>query len=260
MDSSDPSNIHVTAEIEHLNRLEAVVRRGLDADVEVGLALAEISDTRLYLHTHQTFEAYLRDRWSIGWRTGYQLIQAAELAGPPSTEAEVPAPATATATTEPARALTAVRRDESEALAKAWERARSEFCDDEVTAVDITVTVRKRHRSPESGATPSTKSRRPAEVEGGTPLPQLRRLMTQSSGTIADAVHQVELHGPDLDHDARALLRDDVRVVEEELEMLKLLLLAPADWDAEYDRLLSGEIPPFDDGDADDEDEDDENA
>ena len=86
-------------------------------------------------------------------------------------------------------------------------------------------------------------------MEASRLLPRLRLLLTQSSGTIADVVHQVETRAVDLDADAREQLRDDVLVLDEELATLKTLLVAPIDWDAEHERLLAGEIPPFDDGD-----------
>ena len=38
--------------------------------------------------------------------------------------------------------------------------------------------------------------------------------------------------------------------------MLEELLVAPVDWDAAYERLIAGEVPPFEDErDEDDEDE-----
>jgi hypothetical protein len=80
------------------------------------------------------------------------------------------------------------------------------------------------------------------EVVGGGLLPRLRWLLAQSSGTIADVAHQVETRPFDLDGHARAQLLDDIRVVEDELMMLGALL-APIDWDTEFERLLRDEIP-----------------
>ena len=65
MSSTNPNNTLTSAEVEHLNKLEAIVQRGLDTDLELGNALAEIGDASLYRATHQTFDAYLRDRWDI---------------------------------------------------------------------------------------------------------------------------------------------------------------------------------------------------
>jgi hypothetical protein len=89
------------------------------------------------------------------------------------------------------------------------------------------------------------------ELEASKLLPRLRLLLTQSSGAIANVVHQVETCAVDLGNDAREQLRDDILALDEEFATLKALLVAPIDWDAEHERLLAGEIPPFDDGDED---------
>ena len=70
----------VPAEHARLAELEAVVERGLQMFVEVGLALAEIRDGRLYRHTHGTFEAYLDERWGWSRSHGYRLIDGARVA------------------------------------------------------------------------------------------------------------------------------------------------------------------------------------
>jgi hypothetical protein len=48
--------------------------------VEVGNALREIRDSRLYRATHGTFEAYCRERWGISRPHAYRLISSAEVA------------------------------------------------------------------------------------------------------------------------------------------------------------------------------------
>ena len=181
MRSPSPDDTLSGAEVERLNRLEVIVQRALDADVDVGNAFADINDAWLYRGTHQTFEAYLRDRWGIDRSRGYQLIEAGGIADPPAPDVDSLIPGT--------------------------------------------------------------------ELEAGKLLPRLRLLLTQSSGAIANVVHQVETRGVDLDDDAREQLRDDILVLDEELATLKALLVPPIDWDAEHERLLAGEIPPFDDGD-----------
>ena len=91
MSSSNPNNTLTSAEAAHLNHLEATVQYGLDTDLELGNALAQISDASLYRATHQTFEAYLRDRWEIRRSPDDQLSGAAEITDPPSRDLE-PAP------------------------------------------------------------------------------------------------------------------------------------------------------------------------
>lgn len=70
----------VIIERARLAELEAVVERGMDTFIEVGIALAEIRDARLYREQFVTFEAYCRERWGFSRSRGYRLIRAAELA------------------------------------------------------------------------------------------------------------------------------------------------------------------------------------
>jgi hypothetical protein len=68
------------AERARLAELEAVVARALATFIEVGLALDEIRDRRLYRATRGTFAAYCAERWGFSRLRGYRLIRAAELA------------------------------------------------------------------------------------------------------------------------------------------------------------------------------------
>jgi hypothetical protein len=252
MSTPNSDNSRSRAEVEHLNRLEAIVQRGLDTDLEVGNALAEINDTWLYRADHPTFEVYLRDRWGISPTRGDQLIQAAEAACQPSAGIDTPAPVTGS---EP-RPLAPVRPDGSDGLASVWEQVRREFGGDDVTAVDIYMTIHKRKRPPLLQPDPPN-PQQSAESEAGELLRRLRRLMTESSGTVANIAHQLETRAAELDDDACDKLRDDVLVLEEDIAMLKGLLVARVDWDAAHERLIAGEVPPFED-DTDHDDDDDE--
>jgi hypothetical protein len=82
----------------------------------------------------------------------------------------------------------------------------------------------------------------PAEL-----VPRLRWLLTQSAGSIADVAHQLETRGGQIDASARKMLERDVLFLEEEVSDLLALIRQPTDWDAEYGRLLDGEIPPLED-------------
>jgi hypothetical protein len=252
MSSSNSENSRSRAEVEHLSRLEAIVRGGLDADIEVGNALAEINDTWLYRATHQTFEAYLRDRWGMSASRGDELIEAAEAARPSSADIDGPAQPLPSHAHSPAPA----RPDPTDGLATVWEQARREFDGDDVIAVDIHLTVHKREQLPQLKPNPWPSSQGSDMLESGDLLPRLRWLMTESSGTIAYIAHKVETRASELDDDARDRLRDDVLVLDEDLATLKALLLAPVDWDTAHGRLIAGEIPPFED-DFDEDDEDD---
>lgn len=60
-----------------LAECERVIERGLNTFVEVGAALLEIRDSRLYKDNYSTFEDYCRERWGIEKRHAYRLMDAA---------------------------------------------------------------------------------------------------------------------------------------------------------------------------------------
>lgn len=64
-------------ESERLDELCGVVDRGIKTFFEVGMALAEIRDSRLYRGSRETFEDFCRDRWDIGKAYAYRCIEAA---------------------------------------------------------------------------------------------------------------------------------------------------------------------------------------
>ena len=111
--------------------LEAIVTSGLMVFVEVGLALAEIRDSRLYHETHATFESYCADRWGFTGRRGRQLIAAAEVGTvvPIANEAQ-------------AREL-APLLNEPDQLREVWANVVAEH--PEPTAADVREMVRRRH-------------------------------------------------------------------------------------------------------------------
>jgi hypothetical protein len=214
MSSSDPDNNLTSADLKHLHDLEIIARRSLNAYVEVAAALAEIRDTQLYRGTHTTFEAYLRERWGLSDEHGRELAQ----------------------------------------VAKLWEEALSLVGDDGVTVADVRVVVHKRRHSIAPVPEPRTDPSSAADLADDKLLPQLRWLLTQSAGSIAHVAHQLETRAADVDEHARDQLRDDVLFLDEELATLKARLIAPTDWDAEYEQLLAGEIPPLE-RDADEDDD-----
>ncbi|MBD2184425.1 hypothetical protein H6S82_10565 [Planktothrix sp. FACHB-1355] len=77
---SDYANAQLDAgEKARLEELEAVIEQGLQTFYEVGKALDEIREKKLYRETHKTFDAYCRDKWGIARRTAYQFIDAAHV-------------------------------------------------------------------------------------------------------------------------------------------------------------------------------------
>ncbi len=66
--------------VRSLDECERIIERGLASFVEVGEALMEIRDSRLYRDTHGTFEDYCRARWHISRDYAYKQIRAAKVA------------------------------------------------------------------------------------------------------------------------------------------------------------------------------------
>jgi hypothetical protein len=63
-----------------LAELEQTVKAGLKSFVEVGTALLEIRDQRLYRGAYGSFEAYCQQELHFSRQRGYQLMQAAAVA------------------------------------------------------------------------------------------------------------------------------------------------------------------------------------
>lgn len=64
-------------ESRELTRLETVISHGLGTFQQVGLALVEIRDKRLYRCTNRTFEGYCREKWGFSKSHGNRIIEAA---------------------------------------------------------------------------------------------------------------------------------------------------------------------------------------
>jgi hypothetical protein len=68
-------------------RAERTIAQGLKSFIEVGMALKEIRDKRLYREHYRTFEAYVAERWDLSRPRAYELCAAstvvADLSGIP---------------------------------------------------------------------------------------------------------------------------------------------------------------------------------
>lgn len=125
----------MTLATRDLAACEEVIDRGLATFVEVGLALMEIRDGRLYLESHETFDEYCRERWSMSNRHANRLVEAAEVMG------ALPGPMGPT-TERQARAL-APLKDDPEIMAEAWSEAVAES-NGKPTAAAVEKAVEKR--------------------------------------------------------------------------------------------------------------------
>jgi VRR-NUC domain len=123
--------VNELALLEHkrLDELEAIIERGVQTFVEVGLALSEIRETRLYREVHATFDDYCRERWDFTDRRARQLIAAAEIGTMVPVESE-----------RQAREL-APLRDEPKQLRETWAEVRENHS--EPTAADVRDAVKK---------------------------------------------------------------------------------------------------------------------
>lgn len=99
---------------ERLVELEHVIERGLNTYIEVGTAIQEIRDNKLYKEDYKTFEEYCRDRW--GWTKRYvnYQIEAANTAEALGTI--VPKPTTESQ----ARELTPLVQSDAEKAKEVW--------------------------------------------------------------------------------------------------------------------------------------------
>jgi phage N-6-adenine-methyltransferase len=100
-----------------LETLERVIERGLATFVEVGEALIEIRDRRLYRDSHASFEHYCLDRWGFRRAHAHRLIQSARVLQTLSPMGDTPA------SERQARELTPLLH-QPEQLRKAWSDAR----------------------------------------------------------------------------------------------------------------------------------------
>jgi hypothetical protein len=65
-------------EARRLDELERIIGRGMPTFLEVGSALFEIRESALYRASHQSFNAYCRERWEMSRSNAYRLIGAAQ--------------------------------------------------------------------------------------------------------------------------------------------------------------------------------------
>lgn len=69
------------AEKARLSELEQVIQKGKDTFVEVGNALGEIRDARIYRDDFKSFEEYCKTRWGFSRQNAHEMIVAAEVSG-----------------------------------------------------------------------------------------------------------------------------------------------------------------------------------
>jgi len=130
------NELSTTAATE-LARREANIERSLQTCyVEVGTELRAIRDERLYLETHDTFEAYCRQRWRWGRHYANRQILAAEVASNLVPIGTIPA------TESQARPLTSLAPDQQR---EAWREAISTAPGGKITTAHVNKVVKARY-------------------------------------------------------------------------------------------------------------------
>lgn len=141
-----------------LGDLELIIERGLQTFVEVGVALAQIRDQRLYRAEFGTFEEYCATKWGWTDRRARQLMTASEVVvGMEETGTTVPV-----ANEAQARELARVPEEKR---AEVWERAVDKS-DGKPTAKvvrEVAEPVRQMPKEPEIGTSAAKGSRRTKE-------------------------------------------------------------------------------------------------
>jgi hypothetical protein len=134
------------SEQKRLVELEGLVTKGLSSFLEVGCALLEIRDTRLYRSAYSSFEHYLRERWDVSRTRGYQLVSAAQIAKQMSTIVD-----TLPTRESQVRALAGL---EPEQQAAVWTAARKQSADPTAAQIEAVREEMFGARTPEPEQTP----------------------------------------------------------------------------------------------------------
>jgi hypothetical protein len=135
---------------------EIMIKRGLEAFVEVGLALTEIRDRRLYRGAYQTFEAYCRDRWSMSARTANRQVKAAWLAAVITIVGEGAGPIGPVPERESQLRPLAKLGDRPEAIRAAWDDAVQAAGGKTPTAAQVSKAVAGHRPVPQPQPQPAT--------------------------------------------------------------------------------------------------------
>ena len=83
------------AETDRLQQLETVIHRGKQAFIEVGVALMEVRESRLYRSEFNTFEEYCSGKWGFNRNFANKMIVSSDLARDLGTIVPIPNEGTA---------------------------------------------------------------------------------------------------------------------------------------------------------------------
>jgi hypothetical protein len=135
-----PFAVTVPVDRERFAELERIIERGLGTFVEVGRALLEIQQRRLYRAAgHRTFADYVAKRWDLSSAHAYRQIEASKVVDILSPIGEMPLPANEAQ----ARELAPLVND-PDAVREVWMET-IQFGQGRVTAKTIREHVNARH-------------------------------------------------------------------------------------------------------------------
>ena len=117
-------------EARRLHALERRIESGFQTFREIGAALMEIRDSRLYRATHTSFETYCREQWDMDRQRAYQLIDAVAVIRLIGADNSVRNESTA-------RELVPIMHADPEAAVRLWDKAKKVAGDRPITAADI---------------------------------------------------------------------------------------------------------------------------
>lgn len=117
-------------ENKKLDWLEAVIEKGKKTFIDVGMALTEIRDNRLYRKSFDTFEAYCQERWNFSRQFASLQIQSAELAQSLSTIVDIPNEGTA-------REFVSVPKEQRQHIAETAQKIAAEKGRDTINSRDV---------------------------------------------------------------------------------------------------------------------------
>lgn len=132
-------------EVYELRRHETVIERGLQTFYDVGRALMEIRDKKLYRGQYDTFEDYCLDRWGMADRRARQFIDAAEVVDNLSKTGTIVPPPNNEAQARPLVTLSPAQQID------AWQRAVDTAPDGRVTMSHVQQVVNEIRQPVEQG-------------------------------------------------------------------------------------------------------------
>ena len=189
-------------EYDDLEKLETTISKGLDTFVEVGNALAEIRDRRLYRQYFPSFDAYCTEQWDIGKSRAYRLIAAAEVVAEMSPAGDTLLPKTERAARELKDVDPAKRAD---VMAKASEDSPATAPKIREAAAELDPLLAERQRQAEARAQAR------AEKEAREKAEKAEAEAVMSARVEHNREHDPEARRRHINTTVRGFLMDDAR-------------------------------------------------